>query len=115
MYSENAKKLIEIVNEKVDKLVSHTSVIYGILYAMDEKDVDYSRLLDIDAAVNVFKLFPNIVRYMEKRRQDIYFSDREVTALAYVLMHNIEEYQDIAEERKELDRAIGVLYEHGLI
>lgn len=115
MYSnENAKKLIEIVNEKVDDYVFETSIVYGLFYDMDVAGVDYSRIIELDAAENVFKTYPNIVRYMQKRRQDLYFSDREVIALAYVLYCN-SDYADILEERIELERAIGVLYEYGLI
>ena len=114
MYSENAKKLIEIVNEKVDKLVFETGIVYGLFYDMDGAGVDYDRIINLDAAERVFYVYPNLARYMQKRRNDFYFSDREVKSLAYVLFQN-SDYAEIVEERQELERAVSVLYEYELI
>lgn len=109
---ENTQNTIRDANEKVDRLITRAATVYGLFYEMDGKGIDYSTIMRIDDAVKVFKLYPDIIRHMENRRQDLYFSDREIKSLAYVLY---SEFSYIIKQRRELNETIRTLYKYDLI
>lgn len=109
---KDMRNAIDNANELVDDLVQQAETVYGLFYEMDVQGIDYSKIANIDECVNVFKMYPDLVRHMENRRQDLYFSDREIAALAYVLY---SDFAPIVQQRKALNEMLRMFYKFGVI